>query len=199
MKKLPIIIAIIVVVVIVVIYFVTQGTETENTNQTNSEGSTNITTTKENIYVGENFELIKPSDWVQSQVAGTVVSFHNANDVHPEGSAAGDAGFNSYIAITFDMAYGNSLAEVNDFMINDMKTSVPSAEVTTSSDETVDGSPAKFSVVTMNQNEIDLTIFVAVYLRGDNYYTLTGNTTTAKWLENKDLFYQTARSFDFKD
>ncbi|MBU0612451.1 photosystem II reaction center PsbP family protein [Patescibacteria group bacterium] len=198
MKKLPIIIAIVIVGVIVVIYFVTQGTESENTNQVNIESDTNIAAMQENTYTGEYFDLLKPSDWVQSQVTGTLVSFHNANDVHPEGSAAKNIDFNSYIAITYDIANENSLAVINDSLVDGMKTSVPSAKVIASSDDTVDGLPVKFNVITMTQQEVDITVFLAVYLRDDNFYTLTGNTTTAKWLENKDLFYKTARSLDFK-
>jgi len=51
----------------------------------------------------------------------------------------------------------------------------------------------------MNQQEVDYTVFMAVVSKGDKYYAISGNTTTDKWLEYEDLFYQIARSFVFKD
>ena len=75
---------------------------------------------------------------------------------------------------------------------------IPSAEVTDSSDETVDGQPAKFTVLTLNQQEVDYTIFLSVMVKGDKYFTISGNTTTDKWTDYEDLFYQTAQSFVFK-
>jgi len=50
----------------------------------------------------------------------------------------------------------------------------------------------------MSQQEVDYTVFLAVILKGDKYYVISGNTTTDKWTDYEDLFYQTARSFVFK-
>ena len=205
MKKqlIIVIIAVIVIGVGVAVYFFIQS-EDANTNtlansasQTNTSASTN--TKSANMYSGEDFTILNPSDWTQSQVAGSLVSFHHANEVQPEGSAAKEVNFFSYMAVAFEMANERSLTEINDFVIAQIKEAVPSTEVISSSDETVDGQSAMFNVFTMTQQEVDITVFLAVILKGDKYYTVSGNTTTDKWTEYKDLFYETARSFVFKD
>jgi len=207
--KQPLTIIVIAIVIIgagVGIYFVTQGTKTENVNQntnqaepvTNSVSNTNNVATQENTYIGDDFIILKPADWTQSQVSGTLVSFHNTSEVHPESSAAMKINFQSYLAVSFDMTNERTLNEINDFVGAQIGASVSSAEPVSSEDETVDGQPAKFNVFTMNQQEVDYTVFLAVILKGDKYYTMSGNTTTDKWTDYKDMFYQVARSFVFK-
>lgn len=207
MKKqsIVIIIAIVIIGVGVVIYFITQGTKTENANQninqaqlvTNSVSNTSNAATQENTYIGDDFTLLKPADWMQSQISGTLVSFHNSSEVQPEGSAARKINFKSYMAVSFDMTNERSLTEINDFTVDQIKASVPSAEVTASSDEMIDGQTAMFNIFTMNQQEVDYTVFLAVILKGDKYYLVSGNTTTDKWPDYKDMFYSTARSLAF--
>lgn len=205
MKK-PLIIIVVIIVVIGIgaaVYFATQS-EDANTNvpvnsanQTNISAATNTASTDK--YVGEDFTILQPAGWAQSQISGTLVSFHNTSEAHPEGSAAKKINFQSYLAVSFDMLNERSLAEINDLTIDQIKTSIPSTEVITSSDETIDGQPAKFNVFTMNQQEVDLTVFIMVISKGDKYYAISGNTTTDKWTEYEDLFYQIARSFVFED
>jgi len=206
--KNPLIIVIIVVVIIgagVGVYFFAQSEDTDTiTNElTNSVSQANNTaatnTVSSDKYVGDDFTILKPSGWIQDQIQGTLVSFHSVNEVQPEGSAARKINFKSYMAVSFDMANEQTLAEINDLTIDQIKVSISSAEVTVSSDETIDGQPAKFNVLTMNQQEVDYTVFMAVVSKGDKYYAISGNTTTDKWAEYEDLFYQIARSFVFKD
>ena len=203
MKK-PLIIIVIAVVIIgagIAVYLVTQSEDTNaptnSASQTNTSAATN--TVSANKYVGDDFTILQPADWTQSQISGTLVSFHNTTEVFPEGSAARKINFQSYMAVSFDMANERSLVEINDLTIDQIKATIPSAEVTASSDETIDGQPAKFSVFTMNQQEVDYTVFIEVISKGDKYYAISGNTTTDKWTEYEDLFYQIARSFVFKD
>jgi len=205
MKK-PLIIIIVAIVIIgagIAVYFFTQSEDTNTNAPTNSANQTNASaaTNAESAdrYIGDDFTILKPDGWTQSQISGTLVSFHNTNEVHPEGSAARKINFQSYMAVSFDMTNERSLVEINDLTINQIKAAIPSAEVTASSDETVDGQAAKFTVLTLNQQEVDYTIFLAVIIKGDKYYTISGNTTTDKWTEYEDLFYQIAQSFVFKN
>ncbi len=205
MKK-TLIIVIITIVVIgagVAVYFVTQSEDTNTNALTNSAVQTNTSTVTNtesaDKYIGDDFTILKPANWTQAQIQGTLVSFHNTDEVHPEGSAAKKINFLSYMAVSFDMAGERSLTEINDFVTDQIKASIPSTKVSTSSDETVDGQPAKFNVFTMSQQEVDITVFLAVILKGDKYYTVSGNTTDDKWSDYEELFYSTARSFIFKD
>ncbi|MDP2684480.1 MAG: PsbP-related protein [bacterium] len=204
MKK-PLIIVIITIVIIgvgVVVYSITQSEDTNTNAPANSAGQTNTSaaTNAESAdrYIGDDFTILQPAGWTQGQISGTLVSFHNTTEVFPEGSAARKINFQSYMAVSFDTLNERSLAEINDLTINQIKASIPSAEVITSSDETIDGQPAKLNIVTLSQQEVDYTVFIAVLSKGDKYYAISGNTTTDKWTEYEDLFYQIARSFVFK-
>jgi len=203
MKRQLIIIVIAVVIIGagVAVYFATQSEDTNtpanSASQTNTPAATN--TVSADKYVGDDFSILQPAGWTQGQIQGTLVSFHNANEVFPEGSAAKKINFKSYLAVSFEMANEKSLTEINDFVGSQIEASIPSAEPVSSKDETVDGQPAKFNVFIMNQQEVDYTVFLAVILKGDKFYTVSGNTTTDKWTEYEDLFYQIARSFVFKD
>jgi len=200
--KRPLIIIIVAIVIIgagVAVYFATQSKDTNTNAPTNSASQTNNSAaTSADRYIGDDFTILKPANWTQSQMQGTLVSFHNIDEVYAEGSAARKINFKSYMAVSFDMANERSLTEINDVTIDQIKASVPSVEVTAFSDETVDGQPAKFNVFTMNQQEVDYTVFLAVIQKDDKYYAISGNTTTDRWSEYGDLFYQTARSFVFK-
>jgi len=203
MKK-PLITVVIVIVIIgagVAVYFATQSedanTPANSASKTNTSAATN--TVSADKYVGDDFSILQPAGWSQGQIQGTLISFHNTSEIFPEGSAARKVNFKSYIAVSFDMANERSLDEINDLTMDQIKASIPSTEVIASSEETIDGQPAKFSVFTMSQQEVDYTVFMAVVSKGDKYYAITGNTTTDKWTEYEDLFYQIARSFVFKD
>lgn len=206
----PTIIIIIAIVIIgagVGIYFATRETETvnTNTNQNTNQGvvsntdQANTNTRQENTYQGEDFSILKPLGWTQSQLPGALVSFHKADEVHPEGSAAAKINFKSYIAVSFDTIQSERIDEINKTVVDQVVTTIPSAQITEESDEEIDGQAAKFNVMTMTQQEVDYTVFLAVILKGDKYYTVSGNTTTDLWGAYKDLFYTTARSLEFKN
>jgi len=196
-----VVIAIVIIGAGVAVYFATQSedanTPANSASQADTSAATN--TVSADKYVGDDFSILQPAGWTQGQIQGTLVSFHNTSEIFPEGSAARKINFKSYIAVSFDMANERSLDEINDLTMDQIKASIPSTEVIASSEETIDGQQAKFSIFTMSQQEVDYTIFMAVVSKGDKYYAITGNTTTDKWTEYEDLFYQIARSFVFKD
>jgi len=200
-KSLIIIIGIVIIGAGAAVYFATQSedsnTPANSASQANTSAATN--TVSANKYVGDDFSILQPAGWSQGQIQGTLISFHNTSEVFPEGSAARKINFKSYIAVSFDMVNERSLGEINDLTMDQIKASIPSTEVITSSDETINGQPAKISVFTMSQQEVDYTVFMSVVSKGDKYYAISGNTTTDKWTEYEDLFYQIARSFVFKD
>jgi len=103
MKIKPLIIIIVAIVIIgagVAVYFVTQSEDTNTNAPTNSASQTNasaaVNAASNEKYVGDDFTILKPANWTQGQMPGTLVSFHNTGEVHPEGSAAKKVNFQSY-------------------------------------------------------------------------------------------------------
>ncbi|MFH1235858.1 MAG: hypothetical protein V1685_02880, partial [Parcubacteria group bacterium] len=210
MKK-PIVIVIIIIVVLIIAggayWFGTRSTtNTNTTNQTNQvavSGNSAVNTANQNanatlqdsVYIGDDFTVTQPAGWVQVTIPGTLVSFRNTGEQHPEGSAAAKISFQSYIAISFDNTQGKTLDEINQTALDSITSTIASTNIFTTSGETVNGLPAKFSAMELTQQDVDYTVLLTVYNTGEKYYTMSFNTTTEKWLEYKDKFYEIARSF----
>jgi len=201
MKKtlLIVIIAVLVIGAGVVIYFVSQNKEdgtATNTTQTNLS-LTNQAPEPER-YIGNDFTIISPEDWQYATIPGALTAFQNANETHPEGSAAAKINFRTYIAVSFDNVQGRTLEEISSFLQQETLGAIPSTKFVSLTDETVDGQAAKFLEAELTQQEVDYKILLAVVLKGDKYFIISSSTTTDKWSEYKNLFYNTARSFKFK-
>ncbi|HCM67653.1 MAG TPA: hypothetical protein DIS62_01450 [Candidatus Kerfeldbacteria bacterium] len=210
MKK-PTIVLIIIVAVLIIgggAYWLGTRSNT-NTNVTNQPSSntgltvntaiqnTNATQT-DSTYINDDFTVTQPSGWIQVTIPGTLVSFRNVREQHPEGSAAAKISFQSYIAISFDNIQGKTLNDINQTTLDSITSAIGSVNIFAASDETVNDQPAKFSTMEFTQQDVEYTVLLAVYDAGEKYYTMSFNTTTEKWLTYKDKFYEIARSFKLK-
>lgn len=206
MKK-PIVIINVLAVMIIIGYIaynqLTGDKSNSNTNsvaiELNSNQNTNASET-EHKYIHDDFIIIPPAEWIQSQTPGTLATFYNMDEQHPNDSAAAKINFKSYTAVSFDTLVGQTLDEVNTKIIQDIQSSIPSVESVSVSDETINGLPARFNVLTMTQQEVDYQVLVVVVLDEvhDRYYIISGNTTAKKWNQYEAEFMQTARSLVIK-
>ena len=113
MKK--IIITIIVVAVVGVgltFYFLNQNKNSDNLSLETANSPERTT----GLYVGDDFTIVSPKDWIQTHLPSTLVSFQNPNEKHPEGSAASKINFKSYIAVSFDNTQGKTLEEIAELV-----------------------------------------------------------------------------------
>lgn len=154
----------------------------------------------DNVYVHDDFTITALKGWIQNQLPSTLVSFYNADERHPDGSAALNINFKSYLAVSFETAAGQTFDEINATVTESIQSLIPTAETVSSSDETVNGLPARFTVMTMTQQEVDYEVFVAIVLdeEHDRYYSVSCNTTVEKWDEYEADFLAAARSFTIK-
>lgn len=203
-KKSPvvwIVAGVVVIAAILVVYFIMTSNKKTNTNVgiTNNsninQSAANTNASASSTYIGDGFTVDQLSGWVVGHMPGTLVSFHNNSETQPEGSAAAKINFKSYIAVSFDNTQDKTLEQINQTAIDNIKSAIPSINVFTTSDETVNGLAAKFTAMELNQQDVDYTVLMAIYLAGDKYYSLSFNTTTEKWKNYKDSFYNVARSF----
>lgn len=201
--------AVIVIVVILVaaaaIYFVTRSSGPKGNPNVNSaavdsnvNAAVNTNTAADSLFVGDDFTVAQPAGWIQGQLPGALASFQPRDESHPAGSAAAKINFKSYIAVTFDNTNGRTLDRVYQAAVDGIASSIPSAATFATSDETVNGLPAKFAAMAMNQQNVAYTVLVVVYFANEKYYVISFNTTTEKWLGYKDKFYDIARSFKLK-
>ncbi|MFA6271918.1 MAG: hypothetical protein WC693_02300 [Patescibacteria group bacterium] len=203
---------IIIVAIAGVVYFMMKGDEEINNNTnvstvvTNTQISNTNTvitnTATDHIYVHNDFTIVPPAGWLESQIPGTLVSFFNTTEQHPEDSTAAKINFKSYLAVSFDTAaIGSTLDSINAKVMQEVENVVSSSEVVSVSDEMlINNLPARFSVLNMTMQEVDYRVLIVVLLDQDHqrYYTVTGNTTAEKWGEYEDAFLKSARSLTIK-
>ena len=197
MKKTLIISAVVVSVVVAlgfgVYYFSKQSDENAPFG-----GAPEGSETQGNKYIGEDFTVEQIPGWTVGHVPGTLVSFHNYSEEHPDGSPAAKLNFKSYSAVSFSDTNSQTLEEIYEMNINQLVAMIPSTKAFDVKDETINGLPSKLAALELNQQGVDYTILLAVYLAGDKYYVMSFNTTKEKWPEYKDQFYVSARSFEIK-
>ncbi len=186
-------------------YFSSQSTETNTNLATANQASANLANLNTNAaptdstYIHDDFTVLQPAGWVQVTLPSTLAAFQIVSEDHPLGSAAEKINFRSYSAVSFDNTQGKTLEAINLAAIDSIKSALSSANVFSSADETINSLAAKLSVLELNQQDVDYTVLLVIYLAGDKYYTMSFNTTTEKWLEYKNMFYGIARSFKLKD
>ena len=203
MKKTILILIILIVVVGagLTFYFLNQNKNSnskETVNLPKLEEMTNTPESTTDLYVGDDFTIIRPKDWIQTQIQSTLVSFQNPNEKYQEGSAASKINFKSYIAVSFDNTQGKTFEEIAKLVKQQIQAVVPSVSFGSETDEMIDGQPAKIIEADLSQQDVDFKVLMAVIMKDDKYFTVSANTTAQKWTEYNEIFYDTFRSFKFK-
>lgn len=205
MKKIALIsiIAIVVVGAGLTFYFLNQNKNSNNSsleteNLPVSEETANSPERTTGLYVGDDFTIVSPRDWIQTHMQSTLVSFQNPNEKHPEGSTASKINFKSYIAVSFDNVQGKTLEEIAESVKQQIQAVVPSVSFGSETDELIDGQPAKIIEANLAQQNVDFKVLMTVIMKDDKYFTISANTTAQKWTEYNETFYDTSRSFKFK-
>jgi len=209
MKKLLIITAIVVAAIVIagasLFFFGKKGIPADSAGAPKDTGRPPMeqTASKETggnpSYVGDDFTFIPPTGWIQVRLPGTLVSYQNPAEIHPKGSPADKINFKSYIAVSFDNANGQALDAVVNLVKRQTQSVVPAIVFTSINDGMVGGQPAKFLEADLLMQDVDFKVMVAVVLKGDKYFTISYNTTAEKWPEYRDMFYNVAASFKFKN
>lgn len=209
MKKiLLIVIAIIIATISVAYYFVSQNKndipnnnnilppKTANPPAINEK--TNPPKESDDPYVGDDFTIVSPPDWIQTHMQSTLVSFQNPREAQPENSAAAKINFKSYIAVSFDNTQEKTLDETVRLVKQQTRSVVPTISFDSETSGTIDSQPAKFIEASLNQQDVDFKVLLVIIMKDNKYFTISANTTAQKWTEYRDVFYSTANSFKFK-
>ncbi|KKT22024.1 MAG: hypothetical protein UW08_C0020G0010 [Parcubacteria group bacterium GW2011_GWB1_43_8b] len=151
-----------------------------------------------NAYIGDDFTIVPPPNWIETHLPGTLVSFQNSKETHPLNSAAAKINFKSYIAVSFDNANGKTANETAELIKQQTINILPNISFSPATDRLIDGQPAKFMEASISQQNVNFKVMIVVALKGDKFFTISYNTTAEKWTEYRNLFYSTADSFKFK-
>ncbi len=150
-----------------------------------------------NTYSNDLFSIRPPSGWEQTAIQGTLAAFRNANETYPDGSAAAQVNFQSYIAVSFDSAKERNLEDIVALTKEQLEEVIPSVAFTSSTSGVIDGQTATFIEMTMTQQEVDYKVLLVVTMKEDKYFSISCNTTQERWAEYRDTFYNVAGSFTF--
>lgn len=191
---LVVVVVVVAVVLVISFYFTKQNAGSIEEN----EKSADQIVRPDALFISDDFTILPPSGWVKSEFPNALVYYKNPNDQQPIGSAAEKINFQTYFAISADNLKGKTLTEITEFEENQIKAVVPGVVFKSTTDGKIDGQPAKFFEADLSMKNVGFKLMVAVIAKGDKYFTISNNTTAQKWLEYRDIFYNTADTFRFK-
>ncbi|MFA4999695.1 MAG: hypothetical protein WC519_03170 [Parcubacteria group bacterium] len=170
---------------------------TGDSSAVTTDESPNLSFKLNGLYVGDDFTIMSPSGWIQTHIPMTLVSFQNPEEKHPEGSAASKINFKSYVAISSETTE-MTLDETAELVMRQIQNVAPAVSFGPVSDQVIDGQPAKAIEASLVQQDVDFKVLVAIVMKGNKYFIISGNTTTQKWADYNKLFYDVVFSFKFK-
>jgi hypothetical protein len=165
-------------------------------NGPENRGSAARTAESDGPYVGDDFEFIPPQGWIRTEIPSTLVAYRNQEEKHEIGSAADKINFKSYFAVSFDSSKGQSIDQIMDLVKLQTSSVAPSIIFGPVTEKVVNGMPMKTVEADLVMQDTDFKVLMAVILNGSKYYTVSFNTTAAKWGEYRDVFYGVLDSFN---
>jgi hypothetical protein len=148
---------------------------------------------RQNLYVGDDFSISVPTGWInqESQVSQISAMFVNQEEM----MASPAASFQSYLAVSSQKEKGKSLNDIVEEIKQAMVETGGEAKVENESDGFVGGQFAKFMEIKMSSQEKSFSSLFVIIPKGDNFFYITAHTTSDRWDNYKNTFYQTAKSF----
>lgn len=185
------------------VYFLTQrqSLEKEKTGETKTGAPTGVATPTPmvNFFESDDFKIVVPEGWsTAGQMPGSLVTMMKISEDHSQDPKAQKINFKSYIAVSFDKTQGKTREELLELVKQSLTQMSPETEVKVVEALVIDGQPADFVELSLNQQEVDFKVLVGLIVKGEKYFVISANTTALKYPEYQELFYQTAESFKFK-
>lgn len=150
-------------------------------------------------FEGKDFKITIPEGWLATgQVPGVLLTIVKSDDAYPQEPSVQALNFKSYITIASDKTNGKSISQLAEEAKNELIKSIPSLLIANSSEGTINNMPAKFYEFNVPQQGIDFKVLMAIVAKADKVFVISFNTTANRWQTYKDIFYQTAESFEFR-
>jgi len=186
MKNKTLIIAIIVLIVIgtgIGIYFWNKGANT-NTGE------------KQNLLVKNDFSINLPEGWEEAPApTGVSAMAVNANEEITNADAQ-KVNFRSYCSVVYNTMKGEMDEEFIEKMKDSLTQSAPEIVITDEKKDKIGDKDTYFVEAEINQKNIDFKILLTL-IKGakEDVWVVSFNTLKSNWERDKDLFYETAKSF----
>ncbi len=153
----------------------------------------------ENPYVGDDFTFVPPQGWIQTAIPSTLVSYQKQDEAHESGSAADKINFKSYFAVSFDNTSGQTIDQIMDLIKTQTESVAPSIVFGQVMERMINGMPARTVEADLVMQGVDFKVLMAVIMGDGKYYTVSFNTTAAKWGGYTEDFYGVLDSFKLKN
>lgn len=146
----------------------------------------------------EGFTINMPEGWAEigtpSGVSAMVV---NVNEEITDLDAQ-KINFQSYFSVVYDTLSGKSNEEYLQSIKDSLNQVVPGVLFVDEKEGKIDDRDAYFIEAEFKQRGVDFKILLVIIKGGEDVWIVTFNTPKSNWEGYKDLFYQTADSFQLK-
>jgi len=144
----------------------------------------------------EEFSINVPAGWKEVPPSRGVSAMVVNIGEQPTEEAAKRINFKSYFAVSYDTMAGKIREKYLEDYKQKLKEALPEIVFVNESPGSIGGKDAYFIEANLTQQGVDFKVFlVLVRGKGDDIWTISFNTLKSDWLKYKDLFYQTAESF----
>ena len=150
-----------------------------------------------NILVKDDFSIEVPEGWKEASAPVGVSAMVVNVDEEVTDPAAKKINFKSYFSVTYDVLQGKTQEEYPQYLKESLVDSVPGVEF--AGEGALEGKNAYAIEADISQQGADFRIWLVVYKgAGDGMWIVSFNTPRSSWESYKDLFHQTAASFQVK-
>ena len=154
---------------------------------------------EENVLFNDNFSINIPEGWRETAASvGVSAMVVNVNEeiTNPD---AKKINFKSYFSVVYDSLQGKSKEEYIDYLKNSLEQAVPGIIFIQEKTTTMNERNAYALEAELKQQGVDFNVLIIlVYGDGEDIWVMSFNTLRDKWTDYKDLFYQTADTFQIK-
>lgn len=148
------------------------------------------------VLVKNSFSINLPSGWQETATTlGALVLVLNADEEIADEKAK-EIGFMTFFSINNDYLRGLSLKDYVKKLRDSLAAAIPTIEYLHQWEGQINGNSALFLENESTQQEVDFeTLLVFIESPDGLVWAISFNTLKDKWPEYRDLFYQTANSF----
>jgi hypothetical protein len=148
------------------------------------------------ILAKDGFSIDLPPGWQEAATSSGALALVLNVGEEITNEKAKEIGFMTYFSINIDYLRSPSLEEYVKELRDSLQEAIPTIKYLNQWDGEVNGNPAFFLECESKQEEIDFKTLL-VFIKSPNglVWALSFNTLKDKWPEHRDLFYQTANSF----
>jgi len=149
------------------------------------------------VFVGDDFVLKMPTGWNSAAtMPGTVATVFNTAENNSTNPTAAKINFKSYITVTF-VINNKTLDQTIADLQAEIAKQITKPSFSKSQDIIIDGQPGKTFEASFNKDGVDFVVLLGLTKSPNKTFIISGYTLSERWAQNKDIFYQAIKNFQF--